>query len=130
MNDKKVNALDICFIRTLTLLTFSFIGAKCFGQSFFIEPKDRKLLAVRSLIGTIGFTCMTFGVAMIPLVAQNTIFNTSPFWATLLAWCIYRERITYFEICAMIMSFGAICLIALSKKIIPPEESDVEDEVE
>ena len=31
VNEKKVNALDICFIRTLTLLVFSFIGAKCFG---------------------------------------------------------------------------------------------------
>ena len=80
------------------------------------------MLAVRSIIGTIGFTCMTFGVTMIPLVAQNTIFNTSPFWATLLAWCIFKERITCFEIIALILSFAGVCLIALSKKIIPDEE--------
>ena len=61
---------------------------------------------------------------MIPLVAQNTIFNTAPFWATLLGWCFLREGVSKFEIFAMIMSFIGVCLIATSKQI----TGDVDEE--
>ena len=69
VNEKKVNAFDICLVRSSTVLVFSFIMAKSLKLSLHIEPKDRKILFWRSFAGTIGFTCMTIGVSMIPLVA-------------------------------------------------------------
>ena len=75
------------------------------------------LLAIRSVIGTIGFTCLTFGMAFIPLVVQNTIFNTAPFWTSLLGWVFLNEAMTSFEIVALILSFGGVILIATSSSI-------------
>lgn len=48
---------------------------------------------------------------MVPLLVQNTIFNTAPFWASILGWLFNRERITNFEILALILSFvGVLCI--------------------
>ena len=51
---------------------------------------------------------------MVPLVVQNTIFNTAPFWASLLGWIFLRESITRFEFIAMLLSFGGVMMIAFS----------------
>ena len=72
---------------------------------------------MRCVVGTIGFTSITFGVALVPLVVQNTIFNTAPFWASLLGWLFLKESITTFEIIAMILSFGGVVTIALSSRL-------------
>lgn len=118
VNQLKVNALDICLVRTLFMLVFSTILAKCFlGISLHVPVEDRSILAWRSLFGTIGFTCQAVGTPMIPLVVLQTINGTSPFWAGVLGWCFLRESISRFEICAMVLSFVGICIIASSKAI-------------
>ena len=128
INVKGVNPLDICLIQVLTILVGTFITAICMGTTFKIEPQDRVLLITRSLVATIGFTTITFGVAMVPLVVQNTIFNTAPFWSSLLGWIFLSEAITPFEIVAMILSFGAIILITMSSALKNDETADIIDE--
>lgn len=51
---------------------------------------------------------------MVPLMVQNTIFNTAPFWASLLGYCFAGESITRFEGLAILLSFGGVILIAFS----------------
>lgn len=80
------------------------------------------------MIGTLGFTTITFGVALVPLVVQNTIFNTAPFWASLLSFCFLKEYITKFEICAMILSFGGVCMISVPNEATGEEIADEESE--
>lgn len=41
--------------------------------------------------------------------------NTAPFWAAIFARCLIDEGIRCLEIVAMIVSFGAVCLITWSK---------------
>ena len=57
---------------------------------------------------------------MIPLVVQNTIFNTSPFWASLLAYFMLKERITQCEIIAMVISFIGILIISSQALVADP----------
>ena len=38
INEKKVNPLDICMIRTLVMLIGTFIIAKCMNASFNVDP--------------------------------------------------------------------------------------------
>ena len=68
INEKKVNPMDICVIRTLVMLLGTLTIALCMRQSFHVEKKDRLTLICRSTIGTIGFTTLIFGVAIVPLV--------------------------------------------------------------
>ena len=85
------------------------------------------LLVIRSVIGTIGFTCLTFGMAFIPLVVQNTIFNTAPFWTSLLGWVFLGEAMSAFEIVALVLSFGGVILIATSSSIYDKKVEVIEE---
>lgn len=68
INEKDVNPLDICLVRVLVMFVGTLIIAKFMKQNFYVDPKDRCLLFMRSIAGTIGFTSLTYGVALIPLV--------------------------------------------------------------
>lgn len=43
------------------------------------------------------------------------IFNTSPFWASILGYIILKESMKMYEVAAIVVSFGGVVLIALSK---------------
>ena len=86
VNREGCNALDICLARVFYLMLGSLAIVWCSGASMYIEKQDRWLLFWRGFIGTVGFTCLALGVALIPLLIQNTIFNTAPFWASILGW--------------------------------------------
>jgi drug/metabolite transporter (DMT)-like permease len=118
MSEYKVNPLDICQIRTLIALVIAIMVAKADGASFRVPREMRKMLLFRSLTGTVGFTSITFSVKYCPLIATIIIFNTAPFWASLLAWFCIKEKITRFEAAAMVLSFGGVLMIAFAK----PEE--------
>ena len=49
---------------------------------------------------------------MVPLVIVQTLSNTSPFWAALLAWCFIGEKMNPLEITALVVSFIGVCFIA------------------
>ena len=51
-----------------------------------------------------------------PLTIVNVLFNTTPFFAALLAWKINGEQISKIQIVALVVSFVGICLISLSMK--------------
>lgn len=72
----------------------------------------RFTLALRSFIGFVGFTSLTYAVPMIPLLVQNTIFNTAPFWASLIGFFALGEIITRFEISSMIVCFVGVLIIS------------------
>lgn len=98
----------------------------CLGVTFHIEKSDRCLLFVRSCIGTIGFTCFAIGVSLIPLLIQNTIINTAPFWASILGWAFLSESLTLMEVAAMAISFGGVLCISLSGHFDPQQDSEVD----
>ena len=115
INKHNVNALDVCLIRTFCMIVSSVILVLVMRVSIRIEEKDRWMLLFRSLLGTIGFSFNCFGIAMVPLTIQSTIFNTGPIFASILGCVFLKEIISYFEIVALVLSFGAVICIAFSK---------------
>lgn len=83
VNSKGIDPLDICLARMLVLIGGSWLISLCTGVSFRLEPHDRCWMILRGLLCATGITCMTYGIAMIPLTLQNTIFNTGPIWASI-----------------------------------------------
>ena len=53
---------------------------------------------------------------MVPLVISMTIFNTAPFWTFFIGWIVLREAMSWFEIIALVLSFGGVVLIAFAKQ--------------
>jgi len=56
------------------------------------------------------------------------IFNTAPFWASLLAYLLLSEKLKLFEFIAMVVSFVGIILIAVAKPVADP--AAIEDPIE
>jgi drug/metabolite transporter (DMT)-like permease len=79
-----------------------------------------KPLIVRSVVGTFSFTFLSVGLMTLPLSVFTVLFNCTPFFTAILATFYLKESLTWFEIVAMIGSFGGICLIALGM----PDEED------
>ena len=63
---------------------------------------------------------------MVPLIVQQIIANTQPFWTSILAWHVIGDKLSDFEIFAMLASFFGILLIAFSGKK-TQDEKELED---
>lgn len=54
-----------------------------------------------------------FGIKYLPIGIFQILYNTSPFWASLLGYVFLKERIRKIELFAMVFSFFLILIIAL-----------------
>lgn len=88
-------------------------------MDFSVPKETHKTLWIRSFVGTCGFTSYVYAIKNLPMGLLMILFNTAPFWASLLAWVILREVLKPREICAMVLAFAGIVIIALSK---PPAD--------
>ena len=66
----KVNPLDQVLCRNIVSGVFALVVALCARQPFAVQKEYRCTLFARSLIGVIGNSAMTFGIALVPLVYQ------------------------------------------------------------
>lgn len=80
-----------------------------------MQRELRLSLVVRSIVGCIGLTVFSFGAVLVPITIQLTVGNLAPFFAGLLAFCMIGESMSRFEIVAMVISFGAVMLIAFGR---------------
>ena len=120
--DSGVNGLDFSFIRSLISLTHGLIYIWCAGIPFYGDEmnknaENRKNITVRSIAGTVGFSCYVFAIARLPLALTMIVFNTVPFWAALLGCILNREFLSKLELVCMVCSFSGVLLIALSKPV-------------
>jgi drug/metabolite transporter (DMT)-like permease len=114
INEKGVDPIDFSLIRTLVQLGLALVYACATKQEFAIAEEHRKPFLYRSICGTVAMLSTTFVAAMIPMLIQVTIFNTAPFWASLIGYQVLGERILPFEKVCMAASFGAVLLLGLN----------------
>jgi drug/metabolite transporter (DMT)-like permease len=95
------------------------------GKELSDSPENKKLLFMRSVVGSLGFGFYVFGIPLLPLGIVTMVANTKPFWATIISFLFIGETLGKFEICAMLCSFAGILLVSFSKQI----EGTPEDEV-
>ena len=112
--DKKVKPIDASLIVILFRFFVTLILAKIRKIPFLIEKKDRSVMLIRCICATIGFLCLQYGIELVPLVVQNTIVNTAPFWTAILGWMFLKEKISPLEIAALFLSFGGVLMIVIS----------------
>lgn len=86
-------------------------------------------LAVRSLTGTFAFLCFVGAVYYLPLSIFFIIFNAAPFSTAVLSWCWNREKITVFEIFAMICAFVGVIMIGVARLESEQESSNDSSQV-
>lgn len=72
-------------------------------------------IAARCIIGQTCFVMFTYSLTMIPLSISMLLFQTAPFWTSILGYFINREPIQRIEYVAMILCFIGVAAIASSK---------------
>lgn len=80
-----------------------------------VPKKYWKLLLVRCIAGTLGFTCLVYSVKAIPLFISIIIFNTTPFIASILGWFFLGDKVSKTELKLMIGCFIGVLALAGAK---------------
>ena len=108
------NVIEFTFFRCISALLVSSVwNAIVKVNPFGLFPWERKgTLALRSVMGHLSFTLINLAVPLAPLTLIMVVFQTNPFWITLIAFCILREPIVHFEFIGILLCFGAVILIA------------------
>ena len=85
-------------------------------------------LITRSFFGQLTFFLFNFCLNLIPLTFQLIIFQTQTFWASILAYCAFSEKMIPLEIIAMFVCFSATITITVTgtKNATTDEEGDVD----
>jgi len=78
-------------------------------------PGINKWIIIRGIIGSMCFMLYTFAVTKLPLSLLMIIFQTSPFWTSILAYFINNERIYKLEYASMALCFLGVCVVAFAK---------------
>lgn len=127
VGELKVNPLDQVLYRNCLSALVSMIIIYVSSSTLEVRKDMRRTLFVRSVIGVAGNTAMTFGIVLIPLVYQQTINGTTPFWAALAGYIVIGETIGNFTKAAMLVSFCGVVIIACSPYILNEASDTVEE---
>ena len=66
------------------------------------------MVLLRSILGTSCFVTFTWAIGLAPLTLVIVLFNTAPFWGSLLGYWINNEPIIKIEYVAMFICFAGI----------------------
>ena len=68
----------------------------------------------RSFLGIWGFIIYTYIITILPLTLTNVVFQTNPFWMSVLGICFLGERVMVVEILGMCVCFGGVVMVTMS----------------
>ena len=116
LTNRHVPPFEFSFLRSLFNLCGSSINVKMRGQRYFADiPRDLYFtLGLRCIIGTVGFACFAIAMQYVPLSVFFIIFNSNPFCTAILGYFWLGERISLFEIIAMVCSFTGIIVMSMA----------------
>ena len=116
VNANKTTPLDLVFILNVVMIFVTVpIIALSSQLSFEIPENARKVFFTRTTLGWILVVVSMVGNSLVPITVQQTITNTTPFWASIFAYCLVNESISGLEAASMVASFGAVVLITFSQ---------------
>ena len=125
LTNKGVPAFEFSFLRSLFNLVSSMLLVKSYDQHYFasIPSSLYGTLGMRCLIGTVGFASFAIAMKFIPLSVFFIIFNSNPFTTALLGYFWIRERISAFEVAAMVCAFMGIVMMSMAAEKKPGQKS-------
>ena len=89
-----------------------------------IPIRLRKVVLTRSIANTFALFTAFSAQKFIPMGIYQVVFSSNIFTTALMDFCLMSERLTLFEILAMISAFAGVMMISLSSDV---EEKPVEN---
>lgn len=94
-------------------------------------PKENiKDLIIRCIAGQLTFGLINYTITLISIGTSLILFQTNPFWVSILACVLLNEKIKLVEILGIFVCFGGVIMIALSKQQRADELAEDEIDVE
>ena len=94
------------------MLLFNYVFARAHDVFVFeIPSKYRNIIVVRSISGFLGIQGWWGSVKYMPVSIANCIMFSMPIWATLMAACYLKEKLTCFDVVAVFSAFAGVLLI-------------------
>jgi drug/metabolite transporter (DMT)-like permease len=78
--------------------------------------QDFGWVMTRNIGGTVVIISLIYAMQYLPMGIYQIIYNTSPFWASLLAYITLGENLKQVEIMAMVLSFLLIMMLFISRQ--------------
>lgn len=113
--EKGVNPFDTVIFANIVSLLVSSTHSLCAGKNFIVHPELRKPLIIRSVIGLAGLVSTSIGAILVPITVQLTLGNLAPFLASLIAFFANGEKMSCFEMIAMLLSFAGVAIVAFAQ---------------
>ena len=120
MSERGVDLLEYTFFRNLMILIMS-IGL-LYAQSrnpidagFAMTESKKKILLMRAFLGYVITLLINMCLTMIPFSLLVILFQTSPFWTSILSYYYNGEPLYKMELAGMLMCFLAVVIITTSE---------------
>ena len=125
VNEKKASVYDLLLIvNCFTMITAGLIVTFTKRLSFIIPKSVRKMFFIRAFEGYALIVCYIIGNTLVPITVQQTLTNTTPFWAAIIGYFFAKEKITLFETFSMVVMFGGVVMITFSQTSGDEEENE------
>ena len=114
--NRGATVIDFMLFSSLLQLPVSILLTRYHEKPLFegITRQEAKYLLLRSLCGSIGLIFVVLGMTTLTLTTFSILLNCSPFFTALLAYLWVGDKMTCYDIFAMIGSFCGIIVIALA----------------
>ena len=112
--EEDFSPVDFTLMRNLLALLVSYVWCKVAQHKPFpMFPRDRKQQVLwRCVMGQASYFLIKVTVTMVPLALIMVIWNTCPFFISVIAFLFLSEPISRLEIFAMVLCFCAVVFIA------------------
>ncbi|MFO7896493.1 MAG: DMT family transporter [Candidatus Cloacimonadales bacterium] len=104
-------ATEKVFFRNLVSLVIAGLICLKNGSALLGKPEHRKFLLYRSVLGAIGMVLYFYAISHLILADAAMLNKLSPFFVTIFAVIFLREKLSRWQIPALILIFGAAMLI-------------------
>jgi drug/metabolite transporter (DMT)-like permease len=110
--------ITIILIRLILSAAFLFILSFFFGRIGSIRKKDLLLLILSSFFNPfLYFFCENYGVKFSTSTVAAVIIATIPLFSPVAAWFYFRERLYWFNIAGIVLSFIGILVMLAGKEM-------------
>lgn len=105
-------AMQKSFFRNIVALIFALLVLLRSEKKFKFQRSNLPCLIARASFGTIGILCNYYAIDHLVLSDASMLNKLSPFFAVIISYFYLKEKVTPFQISAVIIAFlGALCII-------------------
>ena len=114
---QNVSFLESTFFRSVVVILMCYVSVKMSKNRFDLlgKKENRKLLLSRGVFGGLGLCGFYYSIINLSYTESITIKNLSPVFTILIAALFFKQKVRWFHVVSVILSFGGTGLLIVSQ---------------